>query len=195
MSYTVTVDGETISCPDPAVTNPLQSTGFVLQIVKFPELSFWSKTATLPTVTVGEAIQETPFMPVYQPGTRPEFTTLNIAFTVDADMANYVAVYNWLTLIGFAESSNDIRTWRQKYPNAFSTEIDPNSPDLTSDGTLIVYGAGQMPVRAIKFRDMFPVSIDGFELSEENNETAYITCSVSFRFVGKPIIGERLTLP
>ena len=192
-SYTLTVDGETISCPDPSVTNPLQSTGFILKINKFPELSFWSKNVTIPTITLSEAIQETPFMPVYQVGTRPEFTTLNVTFTVDADMANYTAINDWLTLIGFAESTDDLSIWKAKYPQQ-EVGVDPNTPRLTSDGTLIVYGAGQLPVRAIKFRDLFPVTLDGFEINEENSETTYIQCTASFRFTGKPIIGERLTL-
>lgn len=193
-SYTVDIGDATISCPDPSVTNPLQSTGFNLTIVKFPELSFWCKSVTLPTITLGEAIQDTPFMAVYQPGTRPEFTTLNITFTVDAEMNNYTAINDWITLIGFAESTNDITEWKTKYPEV-DIGPDPNSPRLTSDGTVIVYGAGQKPVRAITFRDLFPVSLDGFEINEENSETTYITATATFRFVGKPKIGPLLTLP
>ena len=193
-TLTVDVDESAISCPDPSVTNPLQSTGFVLQIVKFPELSFWCKNITIPTITLGEAIQETPFMAVYQPGTRPEFTTLNIQFMLDANMDNYTALNDWITLIGFAESTDDITEWKQKYPDV-EIGIDPNSPRLTSDGTVIVYGAGQKPVRSISFRDMFPVSLDGFEINEENSETTYITATATFRFVGKPKIGPLLTLP
>lgn len=192
-SITVDTGEGVISCPDPAVTNPLQSTGFNLQIVKFPELSFWCKSVTLPTITLGEAQQETPFMAVYIPGTRPEFTTLNITFTVDADMSNYTAINDWITLIGFAESTDDLNQWKQKYPEN-ETGIDPNSPRLTSDGTIVVYGANQMPVRAITFRDLFPVSLDGFEINEETTETTYITATASFRFVGKPLISNRLTL-
>ena len=192
---TIAIDSELgeISCPDPAVTNPLQSTGFNLTIVKFPELSFWCKTVTIPTNTLSEAIQETPLTPIYHPGTRPEFSTLNITFTVDANIDNYTAIIDWLTMIGTAESSEDIVKWKQKYPLCFPNK-DVDYPDLTSDGTLIVYGAGQKPVRAITFRALFPVNVEGFEITEENTETTYITASASFRFVGKPKIGELLTV-
>lgn len=192
-SRTVDIEEGMISCPDPAVTNPLQSTGFNLTIVKFPELSFWCKNVTIPSNTLSEATQETPFAPIYHPGTRPEFSTLNITFTVDAHMDNYTALVDWLTMIGSAESSEDVNLWKQKYPQVFVGR-DVDHPDLTSDGTLIVYGAGQLPVRAITMRSLFPTNVEGFEVTEETTETTYITATASFRYIGKPIIGDLLTL-
>lgn len=182
-----------ISCPSPAVTNPLQSTGFILRIVKFPELSFWAKNVTLPTVSVTEAVQESPFMTIHYPGTKPDFTPLNLTFTVDANMDNYTALYDWLTLISFAESSDDIATWKQRYPQIEIGE-DPTAPNLVSDGTLTVIGAGNVSVRNITFRNMFPVSLDGFEINEESTETTYIQATASFRFMGKPLISDLLTV-
>lgn len=192
-SITIDTEDGQISCPDPAVTNPLQSTGFVLTITKFPELSFWCKTVTIPTNTANEAVQETRFAPIYRPGTRPEFSTLNITFTIDANMDNYCALVDWLTMISTAESNDDIINWTQRYPQC-NVGKDADYPDLVSDGTIIVYGAQQMPVRAITLRNLFPTSVDGFEISEENTETTYITATASFRFFGKPVIGNRLTL-
>ena len=73
-------------CPNPSVVNPLQSTGFILNIAKIPEISFWCKSVTIPSITLGEATHETPFTVLYQPGTRPEFTGLNVSILVDAEM-------------------------------------------------------------------------------------------------------------
>lgn len=180
-----------ITCPSPSTTNALQSTGFLLRITKLPELSFWCKIATIPSVVANEVVQETPYMQVFRPGTRPDFTTFNISFTIDENMDNYTALYDWLTLITFAESGDDLQMWKQKYPQ-FEIGLDPSSPNLVSDGSLTVMGANGDSVRTITFRDMFPVSLDGFEINEENTDTTYLTANASFRYVGKMIISDRI---
>lgn len=184
-----------ISCPDPSETNPLQLTGFLLTIAKIPNITYWCKSVTIPSYTSPEAIQETPLSPVYWPGTRPEMSTLNITFTIDAGMENYEAVANWLTLISTAQSMDDIKKWKNTVLEHFIKEHgkDPSSPNLTSDGSLIVYGAGNVPVRALTFKELFPISLDGFEITEDTSEVVHVAANASFRFTGTPSIGNRLS--
>lgn len=184
----------TAVCPNPSVVNPLQSTGFILNIVKIPQISFWCKNVTLPSMTLGEASQESPFTVIYQPGTRPEFTSLNVSIMVDAEMNNYAALYEWLTLIGFAETEKDISQWKTKFIDT-SAFNDNNFPSLVSDGFLDIIGGNKKTVRRISFRDLWPTSLDGFELTEETTETTYLTFQASFRFVGKPVLSDFLQLP
>lgn len=181
-------------CPNPSVVNPLQSTGFILNIAKIPEISFWCKSVTIPSITLGEATHETPFTVLYQPGTRPEFTGLNVSILVDAEMNNYAAMYEWMTLIGFAETTDDINQWKRRFIDQ-SGKNDANIPPLVSDGFLDIIGGNQKPVRRLKFRDMWPTSIDGFEISEDTTETTYLTFQVSLRFTGKPVLTDFLQLP
>ena len=142
-------------------------------------------------MSLGEATQETPFTVLYQPGTRPEFTSINLSIMVDAEMNNYAAMYEWLTLIGFSETTGDISQWKRKFIDQ-STKNDANIPPLVSDGTLDIIGGDKKAVRRIKFRDLWPTSIDGFELTEDNTETVYLTFQASLRFTGKPVLSDYL---
>ena len=190
-AYIVNIDDVPLSCPDPAATNPLYSTGFNLRINKFPELSFWCKNVTLPSISLPIASQESMHMIINHVGSKPEIGSLDIEFTIDENMDNYAAIMDWILLISTAESAADIMTFRKKFNDTLRPH-DHDYRELTSDASLIVYGAGQKPIRAITFRDMWPSQVGGFQIVEDNTESNTITASASFQFIGKPILSKRI---
>lgn len=170
-----------MSCPNPSVINALEITGFELRIAKIPELSFWVKTANLPSINLSETQQSTPFMNVPHVGDKPEISELTITFQVDAHMDNYVALYDWIRLIGFSRSYKDIPTWKSKW---FDGNVSTKDDDygLVSDATLIVMGGNSTPIRTLTFRDMWINSLGTLSVIDDTSETTYVTCDASFKF-------------
>ena len=171
------------SCPTPSVTNPLQVTGFEFKIDSIPEMSFWIKNATIPNISLQETVQNTPFENVPHLGDKVDVGSLQITFTIDEQMNNYKALYDWIRLTGFAESYDDLRTWR-------SRRIDPSTMGhdsdygLTSDASLSIKGVNGATVRVITFKDLWITELGGLQLTDESSETTYVTCDATFRFKG-----------
>ena len=178
-----------ITCPNPSVINPLEITGFELRITKIPELSFWVKTANLPSINLNETQQATPFMNVAHVGDKPEISELTITFQVDAHMNNYVALYDWIRLISFSRSYGDIPKWKSKW---FDGTITNNDDDygLVSDATLVVMGGNSTPIRTLTFHDMWINSLGTLSVVDDTSETTYVTCDASFKFKDFFEVGE-----
>lgn len=181
-------------CPDPDPINPLTSMGFVLRFTKLPSVSYWCKNASVPAVTTSEATQETPFSPIFRPGTRPSFEALNVTFTIDEKMNNYADAYEWLKLISLYNDHTNLTEWKKKWEDLFKCNIkkDMDFPDLCSDATLTILGANSKPVRTFTFKDAFITSLGSMQFTEDNNDTVYITCDASFRYVGGFVLSECL---
>lgn len=178
-----------LSCPNPSVINALEITGFELRIVKIPELSFWIKNANLPSISLNETSQATPFHNVAHVGDKAEMTDLSITFQVDELMNNYVALYDWIRLISFAHSYKDIPTWKSKWYDGNVSNKDDDYA-LVSDATLIVMGGNSKPIRTITFKDMWISSLGSINVVDDVSETTYVTCDATFKFKDFFDIGE-----
>lgn len=177
------------SCPTPSVVNPLQVTGFELKITKLPELSFWIKNATLPSISLTETRQATPFEDIPHLGDKVEVGQFSITFTVDEKMNNYQALYDWIRLIGFAESYDDLAQWKNKW---YDVGVSGKDSDygLTSDASLSIKGVNGATVRVLTFKDLWVTELSGIQLTDESSETTYVTCDATFRFKGMPHLSE-----
>ena len=78
--------------------------GFDFSIGRFPKVSFFANTASLPQISLGGAEQSNYLKQLMHPGDRVEYGELPIQFLVDEDMINYTLIHNWMTGLGFPES-------------------------------------------------------------------------------------------
>lgn len=169
-----------IACPDPSPINALQVSGFEFRVTKIPELSFWVKDATLPSISLSGAMQESPFKMIPHVGDKPDYGSLTIRFMVDEGMRNYAALYDWITSISFPKNNGQLDAWRMKWSG------QPNTQDsdtlLVSDAILVVKGENSRSAGAYQFRNLWICSLGGLTLSDEATDTQYLYADAEFNY-------------
>ena len=161
----------------PTTIDPLSPNGFMLNINKLPDMTYFCQQVNLPSITLGVAEMATPLSVQPLPGEMLTYDQLDVQFLVDANMANYKAIHNWLVGLGFPER------WEQ-YTNYIGrdtfarTELSKNF----SDASLSILSANNQVVQTIEFKDLFPISIDSLVFQSTNSDVNYLTGHVVFRY-------------
>jgi hypothetical protein len=158
--------------------NPLSSNGFRFGIQKTPEIEFFCQSATIPGLTLNQHNLATPLSNLALPGATLDFTPLDIEFMVDAEMKNYLSIWNWMIGLGFPE------TWQQ-YTDFLSTDALGSNTELSknlSDGTLSILNNSFVPIQTIQFVGLFPISINTLTLQATSTDVNYLICSASFQY-------------
>lgn len=166
-----------LSCPIPENINPLSPNGYMFTVQKLPKLSYFAQQVVLPTISLGAAEVQNPFVTVPQPGERLEFQPLTIDFLVDQNMDNYKAINDWMMGLGFPENYEQYSSW-----NA-SDEISGNQlKKNSSDASLIVLGNHNNPIQTIQFYDIWPESLQSLTFVSNVQDVQYLVGSVTFRY-------------
>ncbi len=84
--------------------NFLSPVGFKFSLAKFPKISFFCNSASIPEISLGTFQQPSYLKQIDIPGEKLTYGDLDIRFLVDENMENYMAVHNWLRGLGFPES-------------------------------------------------------------------------------------------
>ena len=98
---------------------------------------------------------------------------------VDEDMENYMAIHNWLTGLGFPETT-------QQYRDLLTNENDVTQPldskRAFSDGTLYILDSNFKTNATVKFKDMFPIYLTSLEFDSTQTDVQYFTADVTFKY-------------
>jgi hypothetical protein len=167
----------TISCPLPSNLSPLSPNGFMFNVTKLPELSFFCQQIQLPSITLGEPEFANPFSKQPVPGETLTYDQLTIQFIVDSEMKNYKAIYNWIIALGFPQSY-------QQYINLVQGDT-LNYSELAknySDATLQILSANNETGHTIQFTDVFPTTIESLQFMSTATDVQYLTGNATFRF-------------
>jgi hypothetical protein len=167
-----------LSCPFPSNVNPLSSNGFRFGIQKIPEIEFFCQSATIPGLTLNQHNLATPLSNMALPGATLDFTPLDIEFMVDAEMKNYLSIWNWMIGLGFPETWNQYTDFLQTDSLGSNTELSKN----LSDGTLSILNNSFVPIQTIQFVGLFPISINTLTLQATATDVNYLICSASFQY-------------
>ena len=164
--------------------NYMSPLGFKLIITKTPKVDFLCQSANIPQISMGTAIQPTYLKDIPVPGDKVLYDDLTVRFLVDEKMENYLAIYKWITGLGYPESlgqfdqlrKDDIRT------NASaSDEADPRYFEF-SDATLQVLGSNYKPSIHVNFKDAFPISLSTLDFDVSQRDYSFFTASVTFKY-------------
>jgi hypothetical protein len=112
--------------------NFLSPVGFKFTLAKEPKVAFFCNSARIPEITLSIVQQPNYLKDLDIPGGKLLYGDLSLRFMVDEDMENYMAIHNWLTGLGFPETT-------QQYADlveGLDGEIDPKK--AFSDGTLYI---------------------------------------------------------
>ena len=155
----------TISCPIPDNITPLSPNGFLFNITKLPNLSFFCQSVNIPGITLGAPEFGNPFNVQPIPGETLTYDQLTVQFLVDSDMANYKAIYNWIIALGFPQDYEQYITYSATDTLNYS-ELAKNY----SDATLQILGGNNQTVQLVQFVDMFPITIDSLMFASTNTD-------------------------
>jgi len=156
--------------------NFLSPTGFLFNLAKEPKVSFLCTSARIPELSLQTAIQPSYLKDVDVPGEKLTYADLNLRFLVDEDMSNYMAIHNWLTGLGFPETTQDFKDLVTNDDNIF----DMN--EQFSDGSLIIQNSNYRTNSIVKFKDLFPVSLSSLEFDTGAADIQYFTADATFKY-------------
>ena len=156
--------------------NFLSPIGFKFNLAKKPKVSFLSNSARIPEITLGTAIQSNYLKDLDVPGDKLTYGDLTLRFLVDENLENYMAIHNWLTGLGYPETTDQ---FRQLVKN------DDNQTDLNlqfSDGSLHILNSNFRDVAIVKFKDLFPIFLTSLEFEAGESDINYFTAEVTFKY-------------
>ena len=158
--------------------------GFKLIITKTPKVDFLCQSANIPQISMGTAIQPSYLKDIPVPGDKVLYDDLSIRFLVDEKMENYLAIYKWITGLGYPESlgqydqlrKDDIRTDRR-----IGDDGDPRYFEF-SDATLQVLSSNYKPSIHVNFKDAFPIALSTLDFDVSQRDYSFFTASVTFKY-------------
>jgi len=172
-------------------------TQFKFQIQKLPKVEYFCTSVNLPAVSISEVKQPTPFVDVPLPGTTLSYETLNMSFLVDENLENLQEIHGWIRGLGFPESYTEyaggLNAGADRAPSSqgsVSTEPGkvkfgaPSQQAYFSDATLIVLTSKNNPIKEIRFRDVYPISIGELQYDQQATDVQYLMATVTFRYRG-----------
>jgi len=161
----------------PANLNPLSPNGFQFSIQKLPELTYFAQQVALPSISLPNVSVYTPFSTAQVAGDVLTYEPLTIDFLVDENMANYLAISDWIVAMGFPESYQQYISYQNK-DNINISELAKNY----SDATLQILNSSNNPIQTITFVDLVPTSLGNMTFLSTSDSVNYVTCSVTFDY-------------
>ena len=168
-------------------------TQFRFLINQLPKVQYFTVSANVPGITLGEATYATPLKDIPLPGEKLTYDDLTITFIVDENLENYIEIHNWLTAIGFPKDRSQFKTFRESTSNLKNStlgaskdigDVKPSTADtpMFSDCVLTVLSNKNNPVAECRFADCFPVSLGSLDYSQNQTDVEYLTADVTFKY-------------
>ena len=156
--------------------NFLSGVAFKFNLTKFPKVDFFSNSARIPELNLELAQQSSYLKNIAVPGERLTFGDFTLRFLVDENMENYLAVYNWLTGLGFPETTKEFADLIKDKDG----QRDPK--EAFCDGTLRILNSNYREVAKVKFNDLFPTSLTSLDFDATNTDVQYFTAEATFKY-------------
>jgi len=164
--------------------NFLSPVGFNFTLAKEPKVSFFCNSARIPEITLSLVQQPSYLKDIDVPGGKLQYGDLSLRFLVDEDMMNYMVVHNWLTGLGFPETTG-------QYKELITSDDGlQDSKRAFSDGSLYILDSNYNTNSIVKFKDLFPVSLTSLEFDSTQTDIQYFTAEVSFKYTIYNILSE-----
>ena len=156
--------------------NFLSGVAFKFNLAKFPKVDFFSNSARIPELTLELTTQPSYLKNIDVPGERLTYGDLTLRFLVDENMENYISVYNWLTGLGFPETTKEFADLIKDKDG----QRDPK--EAFCDGTLRILNSNYREVAKVKFNDLFPTSLTSLDFDATNTDVQYFTAEATFKY-------------
>ena len=156
--------------------NFLSGVAFKFNLAKFPKVDFFSNSARIPELSLELTTQPSYLKNIDVPGERLTFGDFTLRFLVDENMENYISVYDWLTGLGFPETTKEFADLiKDKDGQRYAKEA-------FCDGTLTILNSNFREVAKVKFNDLFPTSLTSLDFDATNTDVQYFTAEATFKY-------------
>ena len=162
--------------------NFLSPVGFKFSLARYPKVGFFSNSARIPEINLALAMQPSYLKDIDIPGEKLTYGDLTVRFMVDENLENYMTVHNWLTGLGFPESTDD-------YADLITNNNIQDPKSAFSDASLHILNSNFKDVAIVKFKDIFPYSLSALEFDATITDTQYFTAEASFKYTIYNIVG------
>ena len=156
--------------------NFLSGVGFKFNLTKFPKVDFFSNSARIPELNLELTTQASYLKNIDIPGERLSYGDFTLRFLVDENMENYQSIYNWLTGLGFPETTKEFAEIIKDKDG----QRDPK--EAFCDGTLRILNSNYREVGKVKFNDLFPISLTSLEFDATNTDVQFFTAEATFKY-------------
>lgn len=150
--------------------NFLKTNGFSFDVARIRETTYRVVDLSLPDVSISPV---QPSMaggsPQFYPGSAVEYGPMTVVFQVDENLDNYIEILRWIS--------------QQNFPG--TKEFNPESDleiALVADIVVTTLTNNSNPNRVFVFKNAFPVSLSGFNMSTIVGDSQIVTCTTEFRF-------------
>jgi hypothetical protein len=163
--------------------NFLSPVGFKFTLAKYPKVSFFCNAARIPELNLGTAIQPSYLKDLDVPGEKITYGDFTLSFLVDESLENYMSIHNWITGLGFPETT-------QQFKDLVTNEDGIRDlKEQYSDGSLSILNSNYRSIADVKFKDLFPVSLTSLEFDATVSDIQYFTAEVVFKYTVYNILG------
>jgi hypothetical protein len=177
----------------PTVLDYSSPTQFKFGINQLPKVEFFTTSANIPGISLGEVVIPTPYKDIPIIGDKLTFENLSVSFIVDEYLENYISIHNWLIGIGFPQNRTQFTNYRSTTSNTPTAGAGGNTDigkvgkptadrSFYSDATLTILSNKNNPIVEIRYSDMFPVSLSGLDYSQQSTDVQYLTATIDFRY-------------
>jgi len=163
--------------------NFLSPVGFRFTLAKEPKVAFFSNSVRIPEITLGTTLQPSYLKDIDVPGDKLVYGDFSLRFLVDENLVNYMAIHNWITGLGYPDSTDQFKS--------LTTNSDGEADLLQqfSDGSLHILNSNYRTVATVKFRDLFPVTLSSLDFEASDTDVNYFTAEVTFKYTIYDILG------
>jgi len=155
--------------------NFLSPIGFKFTLAKFPKVTFFSKSARIPEISLNTLQQSNYLKMIDVPGDQLNYGDFTLKFLVDENLENYMEIHNWLTGLGFPETTS-------QYKNFITENQIQDSKNAFCDGTLRILNNNYKDVGLVKFKDLYPIYLNSLEFEAQDSDLNYFTAEVNFKY-------------
>ena len=164
--------------------NFLSPAGFNFTLSKEPKVSFFCTSATIPEISLGVAKQPSYLKDLDIPGEKLTYGDLTLRFLVDEDMSNYMAIHNWLTGLGFPETTQDFKDLVTDSDGLHDME------EQFSDGSLTILNSNYRANTIVKFKNLFPIGLTSLDFDTTVTDIQYFTAQARFKYTVYNILDQ-----
>ena len=157
--------------------NFLSPIGFKFTLSKTPKVTFFSNSSRIPEISLGTALQPSYLKDIDVPGDKLQYGEFSLRFLVDENLENYMAIHNWLTGLGYPETTEQFKKATTDNEGLTDREI------IFSDGNLHILNSNFNVSTRVKFRDLFPISLSSLEFTATENDYTYFTATATFKYL------------
>ena len=99
-------------------------------------------------------------------------------------MENYLAIYKWITGLGFPESIGQFSQLKKDDIRTNASASDDGDPRYFefSDATLQILNSNYKPSVLVNFKDAFPISLSTLDFDVTTRDYNYFTAEVTFKY-------------